>query len=76
MFKLTQVGAECLVGEETKISDKTTIKNCIIGSHCTIEEKVKLTNCIIMDRVVVRCHCYNPFFLRRRRQGQRRFHSW
>ena len=49
-----QIGPECLVGEDTKISEKTTIKNSVIGSHCTIEEKVKLTNCIIMDKVVVR----------------------
>lgn len=49
-----QIGPECLVGEETKISDKTTIKNCIIGSFCTIQEKVKLTNCIIMDKVTVK----------------------
>ncbi len=52
-FSFAQVGFECLVGENTNISEKTTIKNCVIGANCQVNEKVRLTNCIIMDNVTV-----------------------
>jgi translation initiation factor eIF-2B subunit gamma len=42
-----------LVGENTLIAEKTTIKNCVIGANCKIDEKVRLTNCIIMDNVTI-----------------------
>lgn len=50
----SQIGDECLVGEDTIISEKTTIKNCSIGSNCIVEPKVRLTNCILMDKVIVK----------------------
>ena len=49
-----QIGEECFVGEESKISEKTTVKNCIIGSQCIIEPKVRLTNCIVMNKVTIK----------------------
>ena len=49
-----QFGAECIIGEESIISEKTTIKDCIIGSHCLVEPKVRLTNCILMDKVTIK----------------------
>lgn len=52
-----QLGLECMVGANTLISDKTTIKNCVLGSNCKVEEKVRLTDCIIMDNVVVKSGC-------------------
>ena len=42
-----------MVGEETTISEKTTLKNCSIGSNCIIEPKVRLTNCVIMNNVTI-----------------------
>ena len=42
------------MGEDTIISEKTTIKNCSIGSNCIVEPKVRLTNCILMDKVIVK----------------------
>ena len=52
-----QVGSECLVGEGTTVSDKTTLKNSILGAGCLVEEKVRLTNCIMMDNVTVKEGC-------------------
>ena len=49
-----QFGAECIIGEESIISEKTTIKDCIIGSHCLVEPKVRLTNRILMDKVTIK----------------------
>ena len=51
---LIQIGDECIIGEDSKISEKTTIKNCIIGSQCVVEPKVRLTNCIVMNKVTVK----------------------
>jgi len=45
---------DCLVGEESTISEKTTLKSCTIGSHCVVEPKVKLANCIIMDNATIK----------------------
>ena len=53
----SQIGEECLVGEESIISEKTTIRGCIIGNNCTIEPKVRLTNCILMDNVTIKSGC-------------------
>jgi len=50
----SQIGDECIIGEDSKISEKTTIKNCIIGSQCVVEPKVRLTNCIVMNKVTVK----------------------
>jgi len=50
----SQIGEECLVGEDSKISEKTTLKNCIIGNQCVVEPKVRLTNCILMNKVTVK----------------------
>lgn len=50
----SQIGEECLIGEESKVSEKTTLKNCIIGSQCVVEPKVRLTNCILMDKVTIK----------------------
>ncbi|XP_071445003.1 translation initiation factor eIF2B subunit gamma [Hetaerina americana] len=49
--KSTQVCATCMIGDDTKVSEKTSLKACVIGSRCVIEEKVRLVNCIIMDGV-------------------------
>ncbi|CAG8469236.1 7970_t:CDS:2 [Paraglomus occultum] len=49
----TQVGADSLIGEETKIDERTSIKRSIVGSHCIIGKNVKITNSIIMDNVVI-----------------------
>lgn len=50
-----QLGLECFVGENSLISEKTTIKDCIIGANCKIHEKVRLTNCVIMNNVTINC---------------------
>ncbi|KZS11757.1 translation initiation factor eIF-2B subunit gamma [Daphnia magna] len=48
-----QVGVDCLIGENTQLSDKCSIKHSIIGQNCNIGDKVRITNCIIMDNVTV-----------------------
>lgn len=49
-----QIGADCLVGESSHLSDKCSVKHSVIGQSCTIGEKVRITNCILMDNVTIR----------------------
>jgi translation initiation factor eIF-2B subunit gamma len=53
-IKSTQIDDSCIVGEQTSIAEKTSIKNCNIGAHCQIEPKVRLTQCILMNGVKIR----------------------
>lgn len=43
----------CFVGPNTKIMEKTSIKNSTIGSRCTINSKTRITDCILMNGVIV-----------------------
>ncbi|XP_005101815.1 translation initiation factor eIF-2B subunit gamma [Aplysia californica] len=49
----SQVGADCLLGENVEIGEKVSIKKSVIGRHCKIDDKVKITNSIIMDHVTI-----------------------
>ncbi|KAF8981570.1 hypothetical protein BGZ52_002729 [Haplosporangium bisporale] len=49
----TQVGADSLIGEDTKIGDRSSVKKSTIGAHCTIGKNVKIVNSIIMDHAVL-----------------------
>ncbi|KAJ4450126.1 translation initiation factor eIF2B subunit gamma isoform X2 [Periplaneta americana] len=56
-IKSTQMDDTCMVGENTTIAEKTSIKACIIGARCEIESKVRLANCILMNGVKIREGC-------------------
>ena len=56
-FGRAQITADCLIGDNNKINEKTSIKKTIIGSNCTISEKVRLENCLIMDNVAINELC-------------------
>lgn len=43
----------CFVGSNTKIMEKTSIKNSTIGSRCTINPKTRINDCILMNGVIV-----------------------
>jgi len=47
------IGNDSLVGEYTKIAEKSSVKRSIIGAHCIIGKNVKIANSIIMDHVVI-----------------------
>jgi len=52
-----QVGNDSIVGDGTKIEEKTSIKKSVIGNHCSIGKNVKITNCVIMNHVVIEDGC-------------------
>jgi len=53
----TQVGAECVVGEGTRIGDRASIKKSVIGKHCVIHDSVKIINSVIMNYVTIASGC-------------------
>lgn len=42
------------MGDQSVVSEKTSIKGTFIGANCTIENKVRLTNCILMNNVNIK----------------------
>lgn len=52
IVKSTQT-SEIAVGENTTLSEKTSIKSSIFGVNCMVKEKTRITNCFIMNNVVI-----------------------
>lgn len=48
-----EVVKECVVGEDTTIGGKCTLKRGSVGARCRIGDKVKLFDCVIMDDVEI-----------------------
>ncbi|KAI9496112.1 nucleotide-diphospho-sugar transferase [Zychaea mexicana] len=49
----TQVGSDSIIGEHTKIDERSSIKKSCVGAHCVIGKNVKIANSVIMDHVVI-----------------------
>ncbi|KAI7907889.1 nucleotide-diphospho-sugar transferase [Cokeromyces recurvatus] len=49
----TQVGNDSVIGEYTKIDERSSVKKSCVGSHCIIGKNVKIANSVIMDHVVI-----------------------
>ncbi|ESO92323.1 hypothetical protein LOTGIDRAFT_206598 [Lottia gigantea] len=53
----SQIGSDCIVGEDVQIGEKVSIKRSIIGKNCVIGDKVKLTGSLIMDNARIDESC-------------------
>ncbi|KAI9310687.1 nucleotide-diphospho-sugar transferase [Dichotomocladium elegans] len=49
----TQVGNDSMIGEHTKIDERSSVKKSCVGAHCVIGKNVKIANSVIMDNVVI-----------------------
>nr|XP_051698305.1 translation initiation factor eIF-2B subunit gamma-like [Oryctolagus cuniculus] len=47
------VGVDSLIGPDTQIGEKSSIKRSVIGSSCHIKDRVTITNCLLMNSVTV-----------------------
>ena len=45
----TAVGAACIVGEETRIAEKCSVKKSVLGRRCRLGIGAKVVNSVIMD---------------------------
>jgi translation initiation factor eIF-2B subunit gamma len=48
-----QISADSMIGDSTRIGEKTNVKKSVIGRHCVVGKMVKLSGCVIMDHCVV-----------------------
>ncbi|XP_044094027.1 translation initiation factor eIF-2B subunit gamma [Neovison vison] len=47
------VGVESLIGPDTQVGEKSSIKHSVIGSSCVIGNRVSITSCLLMNSVTV-----------------------
>ncbi|XP_045148066.1 translation initiation factor eIF-2B subunit gamma isoform X2 [Echinops telfairi] len=47
------VGVDSLIGSDTQVGEKSSIKLSVIGSSCAIRDRVSITNCLLMNSVTV-----------------------
>jgi len=48
-----QISSDTIIGDSTKVSEKSTIKKSIIGRHCIIGKMVKIVGCILLDHCII-----------------------
>ena len=53
----SQLGTDCLIGDNSVVEEKCSIKRSIIGANVKIGNGCKIINCIIMDQVIVEANC-------------------
>eukprot|EP01133_Synstelium_polycarpum_P009751 gene9751-11387_t len=53
----TAVGPDCVIGTESVLGAKSSVKKSIIGKHCKFGQGVKIENSIIMDYANVEDGC-------------------
>ncbi|XP_029332623.1 translation initiation factor eIF-2B subunit gamma isoform X2 [Mus caroli] len=47
------IGVDSLIGPDTQIGEKSSIKRSVIGSSCVIRDRTSITNCLLMNSVTV-----------------------
>jgi len=50
----SQISSDSIIGDSTKIGERTSIKKSIIGSHCIIGRNAKISGSVLLDHVVVK----------------------
>lgn len=58
---LLQVGVDCLIGPDTQVGEKSSIKHSVIGSSCVVRDRVTITNCLLMNSVTVEEGYVSPY---------------
>eukprot|EP00026_Physarum_polycephalum_P008077 Phypoly_transcript_08155.p1 GENE.Phypoly_transcript_08155~~Phypoly_transcript_08155.p1 ORF type:complete len:448 (+),score=42.35 Phypoly_transcript_08155:192-1535(+) len=53
----TQVGTDCVVGSDSKIGERCSVKKSVIGKSCQIGDNVKIANSVIMGHVIIGNNC-------------------
>ncbi|CAK5281460.1 unnamed protein product [Mycena citricolor] len=48
-----QISGDTIIGQSTRIDERTTVKKSVIGRHCTIGKMVKIIGCVLLDHCVV-----------------------
>ena len=61
MGNKSSIGGGCIVGEDTCLGERSSVKRSVVGAHCTLGNNVKVVNSVIMEGAVVGdgCHVQN-----------------
>uniref|UniRef100_UPI00358FEE19 translation initiation factor eIF2B subunit gamma isoform X2 n=1 Tax=Myxine glutinosa TaxID=7769 RepID=UPI00358FEE19 len=49
----SQVGADSMVGRETQVEERTSVKRSVVGDYCVVRLRSKITSSIVMHRVTI-----------------------
>ena len=55
--KSTQVDEFTLVGESSRLSEKTSFRNSAIGANCSVQSRTRVANCVLMNNVKINEGC-------------------
>ncbi|KAJ7262277.1 UDP-3-O-glucosamine N-acyltransferase [Mycena haematopus] len=47
------ISSDTIIGDSTKVDERTSIKKSVIGRHCTIGKMAKIVGCVLLDHCVV-----------------------
>ena len=46
-----QIGGDVLIGDSSRVGERTTIRRSVVGAHCIIGKNVKVINSVLMNHV-------------------------
>ncbi|KAI0054970.1 UDP-3-O-glucosamine N-acyltransferase [Artomyces pyxidatus] len=49
----SQISSDSMIGNSTKVGDRTNIKRSVIGKHCVIGSMTKIVGCVLLDHCIV-----------------------
>ena len=52
-----QIGGDVLIGDSSRVGERTTIKRSVVGAHCIIGKQVRVVNSVLMDHVQLADGC-------------------
>ncbi|TFK54400.1 UDP-3-O-glucosamine N-acyltransferase [Heliocybe sulcata] len=48
-----QISSDSIIGESTRIEERTSIKRSVIGKHCMVGKMAKVVGCVLLDHCVI-----------------------
>ncbi|KZT28923.1 UDP-3-O-glucosamine N-acyltransferase [Neolentinus lepideus HHB14362 ss-1] len=48
-----QISSDSIVGESTRVEERTSIKRSVIGKHCMVGKMAKIVGCVLLDHCVI-----------------------
>jgi len=48
-----QISTDSIIGDSTRVEERTSIKKSVIGRHCIVGKMTKVVGCVILDHCVI-----------------------
>jgi len=49
----SQISLDSMIGDSTRVGERTTIKRSVVGKHCVIGRMAKIVGCVLFDHCIV-----------------------